>query len=132
MFIDLIKMDAEMLREPDFIEPNVALQPEDNLVGDMTLDHKRLFTLMTSTLKQSEELKLKARFSSSEVQKSLFEEFSLLKLKYDLLSDLFWFEVKLTHRDLHNKPSIGVRQGFKIVWNNSSPTPFDLLKNMFE
>jgi hypothetical protein len=132
MFIDLIKMDLDSLKEEELFEPNVPLDPGDNLIGDMTLDHKKLFTLMTLTLRQSEEVKLKARFSSNESQKSLFEEFSLLTSKYDLLNDMFWFEVKLTYRDLACKPKIGVRQGYKIVWTNSSPNPLDMLRKMFE
>jgi len=132
MFIDLIKMDLDSLKEEELFEPNVPFDTEDNLIGEMTLEHKKLFTLMTLTLKQSEEVKLKARFSSSEVQKNLFEEFSLLTSKYNLLNDMFWFEVKLTYRDLACKPTIGVRQGYKIVWTNSSPNPLDMLRKMFE
>lgn len=132
MFLDLIKMEADGLREGDFLEPNVPFGKEDTLVGEMSTDHKKLFTLMTSVLKQSEEIKLKARFSSSETQKALFEDFSLLQSKYEVLNNLFWFEVKLTHRDLINKPSVGVREGYKIVWNNSAPNPLDMLRHMFD
>lgn len=132
MFIDLIKMDLDSLQEKEFFEPNIPLQPGDNLVGDMSIDHRKLFTLMTLTLKQSQEVQLKARFSDPENQKGLFEEYALLNSKYDLLSDMFWFEVKLTHKDLVNKHSIGVRQGFKIVWNESNQSPFDLFRRMFE
>ena len=132
MFIDLIKLDLDSLKEEELFEPNVPLSPEDTLIGDMTLDHKKLFTLMTLTLKQSQEIQLKARFSNPESQNRLFEEFALLNSKYDLLSDMFWFEVKLTHKDLVNKTSIGVRQGYKIVWNNARPNPLDFLKRMFE
>ena len=132
MFIDLIKMDLDSLKEEELFEPNVPPQSYDTLVGDMTLEHKRLFTLMTLTLKQCEEIKLKARFSGNEFQKSLYEEFSLLNSKYDLLSSMFWFELKLSYKDLVSKPSIGEREGYKIVWNSSSPNPFDILKGMFE
>ena len=131
MFIDLIKMDLNSLEEKDFLEPNVPLAPGEVLVGDMSVDHKKIFTLMTSTLKQSEELKLKARFSNSDIQRSLFEEFSLLQDKYNLLNDMFWFEIKLAHRDLNNKPSIGVRQGYKIVWIASTSNPLDFFKQFF-
>jgi hypothetical protein len=132
MFIDLIKLDLDSLKEEDLFEPNVPLQGDDRLVGDMSLEHKKLFTLMTLTLKQSEEIKLRARFSSNEDQRKLFEEFALLTSKYDLLNTMFWFEVKLTYRDLNSKSSIGVRQGYKIVWNDSSPNPLDMLRKMFE
>jgi hypothetical protein len=89
MFIDLIKMDLDSLQEKDFLEPNVPLGEGEKLIGEMSTDHKKIFTLMTSTLKHSEEVKLKARFSSNESQKSLFEEFSLLSSKYDLLNNMF-------------------------------------------
>ena len=131
MFIDLIKIDLDSLQEKDFLEPNVPLGDGEELVGVMSTDHKKIFTLMTSTLKQSEEIKLKARFSSNELQEELFKEFSILQDKYNLLNDMFWFEVKLSYRDLHNKPSIGVRQGYKIVWTNSTPNPMDFLRGIF-
>jgi len=46
------------------------------------------------------------------------------------LSDIWWALVKLSHSDLQDYESIGVREDFKVIYRDRRPGPLDMLNSI--
>jgi len=124
-------MDKRLDEIDKFIEPEAEMDPiKDHLIGVMSDDLKRLFTLWRSVdanfhklAEESEKLipailprdqrvfeDLKARFRSAEV------ELNLLNDEETALKKMFWLSVRKEFPLAKDKSVIGVFRGFKIAW----------------
>jgi hypothetical protein len=118
-----IKMIPLELQDVDhYFEPKFELIDGDHVVGVMSADLKKLFTLGQQYALRVEELKIKYRFSdenSEDIQAKINE----LSSKTDALRTLFWIAVS-DEFSLWNRASTGVRRGYQVVWSDVKDTKF--------
>ncbi len=128
-FLGLIPLEMNSLDK--LIEPEIKFDKKrDHEVGIMSDDLKKLFTLWRIALRAVAERNIEAKFSESEEKRQLAViQACELQSKALLLGDLFWIAVK-DEFDLWAKPSVGVRQGYRIVWWNDENQTF--LGNLFK
>lgn len=139
MFHKWVAKEMKRLKKKDYLEPEAEINPEEeHLVGVMTDELKRLFTLWEGTLKAGNDLvekvvaeiplagiegidledlkkldgELKKKVEAAEA------ELNLLRRRADALGAAFWLSVREEFSGLEGK-SIGVRKGFKIIWSES-------------
>lgn len=111
-------LSLELGEIADFLEPRVEFDPrEDIYVGEMIEDLKRLYTLWQNYDRVADQYLLEARHAKSENEmKSAFLKAKELKERADVLENIFWISLK-DEFGLWDKPSIGVRRGFVVVWS---------------
>lgn len=116
-FWKLLSLELGSLDQNDFYEPDVKLRPDDHVVGDLSEDLIRLYTMWRLLEKQTAEKIMEAKFGrlSDEQRVELLSKTFELHHKAQFLSDLFWIEVKDEYH-LWGKFDIGVREGRKVVW----------------
>ncbi len=107
---------------------------EDHIVGEVPDDLKRLFVLAVHYWGEVSTIFLQAsRSGSPEDRKRQTEEAGTLALKTQLLMDIFLVSLKDAF-NLWGKPSVYVREGWQVVWNNSENPGFnfdDLIQEVF-
>lgn len=131
-FLELLEIELKSLDQRDFYEPDAELEPEDHVVGDMSEDAVRLFTLMLQTTKSLAEKIIEMKFErlSSDESKQLRIQLEELRDKSDFIKELFWIEIKSEH-NLWDKSGLGVRVGRKVVWFEKAQTTLgDLLRGL--
>jgi hypothetical protein len=140
LFHEWVAQELVKLKEEDVIDPPYKLDPKkDHLLGEMGEGLKKLFTLYA---KSSEELmqvqmvdisKVLSGYPASgkrtdreaylkEAQKKSEEmkaKMKLLKERYDLLKQIFWFSLKDEFPASAGKSTVAVCQGFKVAWSES-------------
>lgn len=116
-FLKLFSLELNLLEKDDFFEPEAELRPDDQIVGDLSEEFIRLYTMWRLTEKRMDEKMMEAKFGRlSEGQiKDALSRAKELSIKADFFRELFWIELKDEYH-LWDKPSIGVRRGRKVVW----------------
>lgn len=110
----------EKISEGDCQEPSEAVKPGDNIAGDMTDGHKKLFTLWCRLQKVAEQSYIDARYLQDDDRKKQADirAHELLQ-KADAFREIFWISIN-DHFEIWEKPSVGVRKGFLVVWSEMS------------
>ncbi len=110
-------MELNLLNQDEFYEPDAEVMPDDHVVGELSEDSIRLYTVWRLTEKTCSEKMIEARFGrlSSDRRNQLLTQVQEMRGKTELLSNLFWLEIKDDHK-LWDKPNIGIREGRKVVW----------------
>lgn len=116
-FWKLLSLELSSLDQNDFFEPDAELEQDDQIVGDLSEELIRLYTMWRLLEKQAAERMIEAKYGrlSDEQKWEMVCKGKELHIKAELLSELFWIEVKDEHH-LWDKSSIGVRKGRKVVW----------------
>ena len=124
-------LPLELQEITDFMDPPQKLCEGDNIVGVMSDDLKRLYTLWMLIDKEAEQAKLDYRFSHK-----LEDEYRALEYtsKSQALRCIFW--VCLDEEfNLWSKDISGIRKGWQVCWTDKSnyKSPFtDLFRGLFE
>lgn len=122
----------ETIRVEDFAEPDTRVGPNDEVVGVMDHNLMKLYTLKEIFHKQGQELARKGMhlladaMGAAEQPLALAEvkrELALTHQKYEALEKFFWIEVRYAFPVLADKESIGVREGWRVVWTNRTHPP---------
>ena len=128
-FVKLIPMELADIH--DYQEPARDLAPEDQIVGEMSTDLKKLFTLSLAYARKTAEAKVELAFGKPSEDLHSVGRVSELEEKTKVITSVFWIAVK-DELGLWDKESIGIRKGFRVVWNeNSQPDLGDFLRNLF-
>lgn len=131
-FLELLEIELKSLDQSDFYEPNAELEPEDHIVGDMSEDAVRLFTLMRQMTKSFIEKMIEVKYGrlSSDESNLLKIQVEELHDKSEFIKQLFWIELKSEY-NLWDKAGLGVRVGRKVVWFEKTETSLgDLLRGL--
>ncbi len=130
-WLDSLHMELENI-DGKLIEPTGEVQPNEHAVGTADTDVRKLYGLAMQWDKTAMETLVAARYVNSRAdQESAAETASVLHKKSQILMDIFWASLKDSF-DLWQKPSIGVRAGWKVVWSEPEvPNLGDVLGRLF-
>lgn len=121
-------LPLEMTTVEDFREPTDKIDPRyDHIVGEMSDDLKRLYTLWMQIDRESERLAHEAKWESDEAKKrQLVTNVYEIYKKAEILQEIFWISLKDDYQ-LWDKPSVGVRKNYQVVWTEER-NPFDIFR----
>ncbi len=129
-FIKLLPL--EMADIKTYSEPHQKITPNDNIVGDMSDDLKKLLTITILSGRKFAEMQVERKFGNLENDENWEGKFREAQEKTELLTKIFWVAVR-DEFSMWDKGSIGVRKGFKVVWLDESSGSFmDFLNNLLE
>lgn len=115
-FVKLIPMELDLITQDAFIEPTEPVTKKDHVVGNMDDELKRLWTLYIQYQKKAEIAEVEARYGGN------IAEAQSLAMRTHALDSIFWIAVNDKHQTW-DKPSMGVRSGWKVVWHElDTPT----------
>jgi|SRR3989344_3385812 len=112
------------------IEPEAIVSKSDTVVGKCSDEAKKVYILRTKIINRSREVFSKKLLLVAEaLTQNLFpppppdfikllNESSVLCTKEKPLGELFWYLLREEFPQLCNKPSIGIRKGWEVVWTN--------------
>lgn len=129
----LLATELESLSENDLIGPLAEIEENDHIVGDISsdLDLQKLYALGRRLNAEAERLLVDARVARSrEEMRELGSRAQELAEKGSLIIDIFWASIKDSFR-LWDKSSIGVREGWQIVWSDQSNSLPGIFRHLF-
>lgn len=131
MWPKLLLMELNEIKEENFIEPRVELQPGDEEIGKMAEDQIKLYTFAENLERAGAEYLLKVRYSTDETERfEAIKKVAELKQKSETLREIMWICIK-DHFELWGRESIGIRKGFRVVVSAPKPPNFiDFLRDM--
>jgi len=106
----------------DYLEPDNEVSPNENLVGEMDDDQKKLYTKWTSLKAEAIHCRADVITKRGDPLEQAKAQALELQTKTDLIKELFWISIRDGFQ-LWGKDAIGVRKGFIIVWYESSGHP---------
>jgi hypothetical protein len=126
-----LQLELENLDGKPF-EPNNEVKKDEHVVGIADPDVRKLYSLAMQWQKSSMETAVAARFiNKRNEQEESFETAAILQKKSELLMEIFWVSLKEAF-NLWDKSSIGVREGWKVVWSEPEmPQIGDILGGLF-
>lgn len=113
-FIKLLPLELAEIKE--FQEPTADVVKGDHVVGEMSEDLKKLWTLWKQSAYRASELSLQHRYGQQNVTKAQATE---AETKAEVLNIIFWIAIH-DEFSLWDKNSTGVRRGFKVVWSDET------------
>lgn len=121
-FLDTVRIELENT-DGRLIEPTAEVGKKDHVVGVADEDIRKLYGLAMQWDKVAMETAIAARYVNNRAdQEQSAERALMLHKKSELLMDLFWASLKDAF-DLWQKPSVGIREGWKIVWSEPEVPP---------
>jgi len=122
-WLDIVKMELENLDSKVLLEPTSEVQPKDHVVGEADPDLKRVYGLAMQWEKTAIEMVVAVRYVNNRAnQEQTIHKADELKKKSEILMDIFWTSLKDSF-DLWQRPSVGIRKGWKVVWTEPEVPP---------
>ncbi len=133
-WLDMLSIEMENMDATKLIEPPHEVDPSrDHVVCKAEEALCKLYSLAMQFEKEANVALINARYSGNlnEIKDALENGARLMK-KVETLREIFWISLKDNH-DLWNKPSVGIRRGWKVVWSDSDPMPDirDIISGLF-
>ena len=129
----LMPTELESLSENELVRPLVELEGRDHIVGsiDSDLDLQKLYALGRRLIAESERLLIDARAARSrEEMGELVSRAKEFNEKGELIVSIFWASIRDSFR-LWDKPSIGIREGWQVVWSDEDTSLPSFLRDLF-
>ena len=142
--LEELMADFQAITPDQWVEPKDEITDADNEVGTMTDELKSLYALRFRCIDEGEVIPrelssvAEAKFGKSldnlsvnEMSEIITDEVrkrmkrSIIKIK--LADDIFWRILEYEFPELHRKESVGVRQGYKVVWSGLDLDSLDIL-----
>lgn len=118
------ELDLETVEAGDPLEPGDEIGPGDHEIGMADPEHMRLYVIARRWQKAGMTAAVEAKFAGSVEEREELQVMALqLYEKSDILLTIFWVSIK-DSLELWDKPSIGIRKGWKIVWSENDVPPF--------
>lgn len=139
-WFDLLQSELELIGEEDLIDPGEPIGNQEEIIGEMTLKQKKLYTLVEKMSKELDELVVEAKYAPYEKRDNYIVQIEELREKLKVLVDLFYISIK-DHFDLWEKMpkwaeknviGIGLRTGFKVVKIKGKGSLADFLRRFIE
>lgn len=127
-WLKLLPLELNGIEENEFCEPETEVDPtKDHMVGEMSLDLKRIYTHWRGLRESADRAVLDAKYAKGNDQReALFMRAIELHEKAEVMEDIFWISLKdefgLWGRE-NSDNTTGVRKGFKVVSLKSEVTP---------
>jgi len=120
----------EILKEGQFMEPNAPTRQQDIVVDQMSEIEKAFYTLSNKKAKLAGMSILRLQYENlNDTDKNrLSAAANALKTQADVLRDLMWILIK-DRLNLWGK-SIGIRDGFRVVWFEDDPGSMKGLRDL--
>ena len=123
-YLDTLRAELDEMVLDNSIEPLREVGESDRVVDEADTDLIKLYTL---SIRLSEEVveALKRGYdeNDSAVQKRLIDFAQMKARRSDIVKEIFWTSIKDAY-DLWDKPSVGIRKGWKITWSDDEgPAP---------
>ncbi len=121
-WLEKIQVQMAALSPEGFAEPECEVGENEHVVGEASESLKRLFTVAQSYVdlkvqKLGDALKaIKNREESAKLR----DEANDIGAEAKLLTKIFWQSVRDEYPELADKPEIGIRKGWKVLWKESS------------
>ena len=127
-FLELLPLELKQVKR--FIEPDSDVAGGETIVGDMSDEHKALYSLTRYIAKEASDIQSDLLIcSDNEEEKKAMA--CALAAKANLINDLFWIVLK-NDLSLWSCPeALGVRRGFKVVTYRPKPKMPDFLSGFF-
>lgn len=113
--------------QESFAEPEEKPGPRDTVVGVADHDLRKLFFVFKQYRKRTLEIAVSISLCGAKEREQKIKEAMRLDTYADALKELFWVSCRHTFPELWDKPSIGVRKGWKVVWSKPEQRGLDLL-----
>lgn len=116
-WLKLLPLEMDEIAESEVVEPKGPLDSKkDNVVGEASLDLKRLYTLWMRAEKEVHQLMFNLRFSENPLTDLEEVKGKLKKLEdeSETLKAIFWTSLREEH-NLWDCPGVGIRRGWKVV-----------------
>lgn len=117
-WLALLRVELENLDREALIEPIAELEPNDNVVGEASMELRRIHTLANQFKQNAARTLLEVQLArDGKTYQEMFKRFCELDTKAEILRGIFWAGVKDEHQ-LWDKESIGIRRGWQITWSS--------------
>ncbi|MEX0689831.1 MAG: hypothetical protein WD471_01705 [Candidatus Paceibacterota bacterium] len=133
-----ILKEAEGISEDELTNDFSEIEEGEEILGELSMSLKQLLSLRDKKADQIEDL-IKSHFESHSLFdsvnsncKEFQENVNFLKKELEIISDLFWFEVKSLFMD-KTDVGLGIRKDFKVVSLKESDVEnqlFDLMSEL--
>lgn len=104
--------------QTSFAEPEEEPGPRDHAVGVADEDLRKLFFLVKQYRKRTLEIAATLVVCSAKEREVQTKEAQRFNTQADTLKDVFWVSTRAAFPELWDKPSIGIRKGWKVVWSD--------------
>lgn len=119
--LDILRIELENLDNEKIDECLLAdIEPSDHDVGEISVELRKYFILSRQFTHGAARMFLEVQLAQNQqTQEEAASKCLELETKAKLLREIFWISLKDEHR-LWNKESIGIRRGWRVVWNSPS------------
>ena len=118
-WLNLLPLEIASVEES--LEPQSKKLREDHNVGYMSQEHKKLYTLWKRIEEKALQSSVKAQFETNEESRAYAITTSYeLRAKADALRKILLISLQ-DYFNVWDKPSIGLRYGFEVVWSDAPP-----------
>jgi len=114
-------LPLELQEITEYIEPNSPVERNETVIGHMTDDHKKLYTLWLETDKWLAELKLEFQFRRRKEDDERRALVGQLLSKSKVLKLLFWAAISDEFGLWGHDITTGVREGYTVVEFKDEP-----------
>lgn len=121
-FIDNIPLDLQMMEENELVSPQDKLDPEDQALGELSLELKKLYTLWKGLGKSAGALQNDITWGVADPEKSA--RANALKSKAQVVSMILWIAIQDELNLWHLTEPLAIRKGFRVVSYKSPAGPF--------
>lgn len=122
-WLETIQKELETMDPKSMLEPNADVELNEHIVGQADDSLRRLYALFLRFAKTAKESAVAAEFvNESERQEHYLEQAGIHTARASALREIFWISLKDAF-DLWQKPNVGIRRGWKVVWFESKRSP---------
>jgi len=134
MWLESILQELKGVSEAQegFAEPHTDTGPKDHVVGVADSDLRKIFFLVKQYKKRTLELVAELMVCRSSEVENKTKEAKRYNTQGNVLMDVFWVSCRAAFPELWDKPSIGIRKGWKVVWSDHEERSLGILGAIIE
>ena len=125
-----LHLELDMLKPEDYIEPQWERSSKETIVGELSDDLKRVFTLYIIYQKAAAQASVDMTFATVDEKETAKGKVNENESKAALLNRMLWHGVH-DKFDLWHHPIVGVRQNYQVIYNDEPPPPQMMGFNIF-
>lgn len=119
---------AEALQQVDVGSgktPKIKVGNGDKVVGTMSEELKKLYVLRAESKKKVENLLNRGKLLALSANgndpaiESMMDEITIAASWHEAIEAVFWTSLRTEFPQIAAKPSIGIREGWQVVWNQA-------------
>lgn len=122
-----IQAELERVTGEDAVEPDYEGCRHDHVVGIADQSLRKLYYLFLQNKKQSQEAAASVLLLSDKEREAKLQEAAMYDTQADVLRDVFWVSCRHSFPELWDKPHIGIRKGWKVVWTEHGHQGLEVL-----